>query len=41
LIEENGDFLNCLILHRLLAIRAFYCEAMDLAGQCFITSDGV
>src|ERR671931_2421871 len=35
LVEKDGDLLNCLILHRLLAIRAFYCQAMDFGSKCF------
>ena len=34
LVEESGDLLNCLILHCLLAIRAFHCKAVDIGGEC-------
>jgi hypothetical protein len=30
LVEKDGDLLNCLILHCLLAIPAFYRQAMDI-----------
>jgi hypothetical protein len=33
LIEKSGNLLNCLILHCLLAIRAFHREAMDFGGE--------
>ena len=34
LVEKGGDLLNCLILHCLLAIRAFYRQAMDFGSEC-------